>query len=151
AALCEAAWPGIQSRACGLPSRSQGGVVVGLGRDLLDVLHVLYLAILPDDEDGARGQTCQRPVLDQDAVALGEWAVAEIGERLPPGPACRATPAFLCEGQILADRPDLDAARQLRRLFVEATGFGVADGRVERGNGADDDDLPLGRLEAHRL
>src|SRR5262249_35794631 len=61
----------------GLPRGGESGVVVRLGRDLLDVLRVLHLAVLAHDEDRARRQPAQGPILDQDAVALREVVVAK--------------------------------------------------------------------------
>src|ERR1700694_4669039 len=94
-----------RSRASGagrLPGGGEGRLVVGLGRDLLDVLRVLDLAVLADDEDGAGGEAGQGAVLDQDAVALGERVIAEVGQGLDVGDPCRSAPALLREGQVHA-------------------------------------------------
>src|SRR5262249_11740948 len=70
---------------------------------------------------------------------------------LDVGDASGAAPALLCEGQVHADRPHLDAGAELPCLLVEAARLGVADGRVERRHGAQHDDLALAAAESHGL
>src|SRR5262245_40048587 len=68
----------------GLAGGHEGGFVVGLAGDLLDVLDVLDLAVLADDEHRARGEALERAVADEDAVGPADRAVAEVGQRLDP-------------------------------------------------------------------
>ena len=103
---------------------------------LLHVFDVPQLVLAVDDENGA---ALDAEVGDECAVLLAERAGEVIGEHSYAINSEIAAPAFLREGQIHADGEDTDIG-QLGGFVFEALGLRIANGRIERGNDAEDTD-----------
>ena len=121
----------------------EGGVVVGVVGDFLNVLGVNNFVVLVDDEDGAGFHA---PFLDEGAEGGAEGTGFVVREHLDFVDAHGGAPAVLGEGEIHRDGVDGDV-RELSGFVVEAFGLSVADGGVEGGDDAEDADAVAGGIE----
>ena len=106
---------------------AQSSVVVGMVRDLFDILDVLDSVLFVEHENRA---ALDPEVLDQSAVVFAKRTGAMVGQHFDLVHTVRATPAFLRKRQIHADGVNFDTGK-FGRFFIEALSLCVADRGIE--------------------